>query len=182
MSRITGFAGAVLVAGAATLTIAAPPAYAEDGAIVCTGSQTANYAPPLGLLPQQTTVHVTERLGEDGGGTCLGPFGGGLASAVFHQQASCALPSPAGTLPEPNVITYHWNGAQSTITFTITTVLRGLNQTVVTSVGTVTGGHAQGEPAVRVKTLVGLGIGDCLAGSVEASGGPMTLTVGQPLG
>lgn len=177
MLRLTGLLGVLLI-GATTLAVATP-AQAEVDLINCTGSQLAHYAPPLGPLPRQTTVQVIERLGEDGGGTCTGPVTGGIAAAVFHQQASCLIPPPSGTLPEPNVITYHWHGgAQSTITFTVTTVTRGVGQTIVTSLGTVTDGYRQGAPALRVKALLDLNLSECLASQVEENGGPMTLTIG----
>jgi hypothetical protein len=55
----------------------------------------------------------------------VGPFSGAVGTGVFQQQASCLLPSPEGTLPEPKVVAYQWdNGEQSTITFTVTPVTR----------------------------------------------------------
>lgn len=179
MSRHTGFVSAVLLAGAAILAIAAP-AHAEAPLIACTGSQTGHYAPPIGPLPRQTTVHIIERLGEDDhGGTCTGPFAGGTGTAVFHQPVSCLVPAPGGTLPELNVITYQWHGGQqSTVTFTVTTVLHLAGQTNVNSFGTVTDGYGEGSPAARFIVLPDLNILDCLASRTGQQTGPMVLLVG----
>lgn len=156
----------------------APNANAQAALLSCTGTQTAHYAPPLGPTLQNTTVHVDERLGVDGNGTCVGLLTGGHAEEVFHQQASCLVPPPAGTVT-PNVLTYHWNnGEKSTITFTTTTVVRAGGQTIVTSAGTVTDGYGQGASAQREKILADIDILECLASSVEQRSGPMTLIIG----
>jgi hypothetical protein len=170
------------LAFAAMLAIASPAA-AQTVPISCTGTQTTNFGPPLGPIPQDTSVTVRERLGTfaNNGGQCVGPVTGGHSEVEIQQQASCLVPSPGGAvvIDPPNVFVYHWdNGEQSTIVFTVTTVVRVGGQSIITSVGTVTEGFNQGAPAVRHVTLLDLNLQDCLTSSVEQLSGPVVLTIG----
>ncbi|MFI9005873.1 hypothetical protein ACIGNX_01405 [Actinosynnema sp. NPDC053489] len=179
MSR-TRTAGSLALAAAGLAAAVALPAGSAQAApteaaatVVCTGGQDQRYSPPLGPLPQTTTVHVAEEL------TCLGgPFLTGTATASFTQQASCLIPPPAGTIPPPNVITYHWsNGQTSTITYTLTTVARVGNQNIVTTAGTVTSGYAQGSVAQREVVTLDLDVLGCLASNIDQQRGSETLTI-----
>ncbi|MCS0636984.1 hypothetical protein NX801_15205 [Streptomyces sp. LP05-1] len=141
--------------------------------VVCTGGQAQHYSPPLGPLPRSTQVGISESL------TCLGsPFLTGAATASFTESASCLIPPPAGTIPPADVITYHWSdGQSSTITYTLTTVVRAANQTIVTSAGTVTSGYAQGSVVEREVVTVDLDVLGCLASSVDQQNGSEVLTI-----
>ncbi|NUT18672.1 MAG: hypothetical protein HOV77_05770 [Hamadaea sp.] len=174
MFRVTA-AVAAIVLGVAMLALPGP-AYAQD-LIVCSGSVTVHYAPPLGPLPQSTTQEVTERLGADDDGSCTGPFAGGIASTVFVQQVSCLAQGLGDTLVA-NVVTYNWhNGQFSTITYTVTTVVHAANQLIVTSTGTVTSGYGQGRLSERIAVYLDLDVLSCLASSVDQQTGTLSVTI-----
>ncbi|WP_211589090.1 hypothetical protein, partial [Allorhizocola rhizosphaerae] len=75
--------------------------------------------------------------------------------------ASCLV---AAGLPT-DVFTYRWNtGKTSTVTYTVTTVVRLANGTTnVTSTGPITAGVFQGKTAVREVILPALSITQCLS-------------------
>jgi hypothetical protein len=169
---------ALATLGPAT-TLAVGPAHATgDGTplplVVCTGSQTTTYTPPLGPLPRTTAVGTGEGL------TCTGgSFSTGTATASFIEQASCLVPPLAGgTVPPADVITYHWNdGHSSTITYTVTTVVHAANQTVVTAAGTVTSGYLLGAVAEREDITVDLDVLGCLSSAIDEGHATETLTL-----
>ncbi|MFE3518567.1 hypothetical protein [Streptomyces sp. NPDC059166] len=172
---LTALAG-VFVLATTSLAVAAP-ARAGTPLIVCTGSVTVDYDPPLGPLPRQTTQGVTERLGTGGGGGCAGPFVAGSAFTVFDQQVSCLAQGLGDTLVQ-NVVTYHWQGGQtSTITYPVTTVVHVGNQEVVTSTGTVTAGYGVGSLSERIAVYPSLALLDCLGSDIDRQTGLLTVTV-----
>jgi len=161
---------------ASTLAVATP-AQADNDLIVCTGSVTVSYSPPLGPLPQETTQDVTEQLGTDGGGGCTGPFSGGSAHTVFTQSVGCLLQGLGDTLVQ-NVVRYHWQGGQtSTITYPVTTVVHAAGQEVVTSTGTVTAGYGVGAVSERIAVYPSLDLLTCLNSDVTQQTGLLTLTI-----
>jgi hypothetical protein len=165
--------------GAAGLTALASsaPAGADDGLVLCTGSVTVDYSPPLGATLQQTRQSVTENLGTAGGG-CTGPFTSGTAHTDFDQQVSCLLQGLGDTLVQ-NVVTYHWSdGRTSTITYPVTTVVHAADQEIVTSTGTVTAGYGLGSVSERIAAYPSLGLLDCLAGTITQQTGLLTVTIG----
>jgi hypothetical protein len=180
--RLAASASALLLAAVGLVTIstaasADPPEPEGDGPIVCTGSVTTDYDPPLGPLPKPTTQTVTELLGAAGDGSCTGPFAGGSAVTVFQQDVSCLLQGLGDTLVE-NEVTYLWlGGATSTITYPVTTVVRAAGQLVVTSTGTVTDGFRDGAVSERIAVYPDLGLLDCLSSSVDQQTGIITVTV-----
>ncbi|MFJ8885300.1 hypothetical protein ACIRJR_18095 [Streptomyces sp. NPDC102402] len=156
--------------------VVATPAQAETSLIVCTGTATVDYSPPLGPLPRQTTQGVTEKLGTDGGGGCTGPFAGGSAYTVFEQQVSCLAQGLGDTLVQ-NVVTYHWQGGQtSTVTYPVTAVVHAVNQEIVTSTGTVTAGYGLGAVSVRIAVYPSLEVLDCLGSDITRQTGLLTVT------
>lgn len=172
-------------AGAAALLLAAASVVAEgtsayagsDDLILCTGAVTVDYSPPLGPLPKLTTQTVTEELGTDGGGSCTGPFAGGTAVTVFQQQVGCLLQGLGDTLVE-NVVTYHWQGGQSsTITYAVTTVAHAGGQLVVTSTGTVTDGYGEGALSERIAVYPDLNVLSCLTSQVAQQTGTITVAI-----
>ncbi|MFD6414862.1 hypothetical protein [Streptomyces sp. NPDC060194] len=168
---------AVLALAAAPVALTTP-AQASTPLILCTGSVTVDYSPPLGPLPRQTTQGVTERLGASGGGSCTGPFAGGSAFTVFDQQVSCLAQGLGDTLVQ-NVVTYHWQGGQtSTITYPVTTVVHAGNQEIVTSTGTVTAGYGAGSLSERVAVYPSLDVLDCLGSDITRQTGVLTVTLG----
>ncbi|WP_253763057.1 hypothetical protein [Hamadaea flava] len=174
MARIARLVSALVLT---TAVVAAPSAAQADDLIVCTGSVTVHYSPPLGPLPQQTTQQVAERLGSTGGGACTGPFTGGAADTTFVQQVGCLAQGLGDTLVE-NVVTYHWNGGgTSTITYPVTTVVHAANQLIVTSTGTVTDGYAEGALSERVAAYPDLDVLSCLGSSVAQQTGTLTVTI-----
>ncbi|MGW2277822.1 hypothetical protein [Streptomyces sp. NPDC001770] len=160
----------LLIAGFA----AAPAASATPVDITCAvGSQTASYSPPLTNTTQPTLASVTENY------SCISLTTGvssGATSAVFPEDAGCLLVAqPAHTA----VTTYTWNTSQtSTITFTLSNVVRALNgTTTVTSLGSVTAGLGQGSLATRVIVLPALSLTACSSTGVASQTGVATLTV-----
>nr|WSW70843.1 hypothetical protein OG461_34255 [Streptomyces sp. NBC_00995] len=168
-------AGILALTGA--LFAPAPSAQAVTSPILCTGSVTVDYAPPLGPLPRLTSQSVTENLGAAGGGGCTGPFTSGTAHTVFDQQVSCLLQGLGDTLVQ-NVVTYHWAGGQtSTITYPVTTVVHAANQEIVTSTGTVTAGFATGALSERIAVYPSLGLLDCLNSTIGRQTGLLTVSL-----
>jgi hypothetical protein len=171
---IVSILGTVALAAAAFSS--AVPAQAEGDLVVCTGSVTVTYSPPLGPLPQETTQGVTEQLGTDGGG-CTGPYPGGTAHTVFTQEVGCLLQGLGDTLVQ-NVVTYHWQGgATSTITYPVTTVVHAAGQEIVTSTGTVTAGYGVGAVSERIAVYPSLDLLTCLSADVTQQTGILTLTI-----
>ncbi|WP_033214976.1 hypothetical protein [Kitasatospora phosalacinea] len=169
-------AASVLTLLAAALATAAP-ARADGDLLLCTGSVTVHYDPPLGAVPRQTSQSVTESLGTSGGGTCTGPFTSGTARTVFDQQVSCLVQGLGDTLVQ-NVVTYHWqNGQSSTITYPVTLVEHAAGQEVVTSLGTVTAGYGLGSASTRVAAYPSLDLLSCLGSTVTQQSGLLTLTL-----
>ncbi|MFD7730510.1 hypothetical protein ACFV6F_09015 [Kitasatospora phosalacinea] len=174
--RTLATAASTLTLLAATLATAAP-ARADDDPLLCTGSVTVHYDPPLGAVPRQTSQSVTENLGTSGGGTCTGPLTSGTAHTVFDQQVSCLFQGLGDTLVE-NVVTYHWqNGQSSTITYPVTVVEHAAGQEVVTSVGTVTAGYGLGAASTRVAAYPSLDLLSCLGSTTTQQSGLLTLTI-----
>ncbi|MFJ3404399.1 hypothetical protein [Promicromonospora sp. NPDC090134] len=168
-----------LIAPAAHAAPAAPaePSAPDQTPIVCTGSVTVTYTPPLGPLPRLTAQEVVERPGATGGGSCTGPFSGAVATTVFEQEVGCLLQGLGDTLVE-NVVTYQWQGGRSSvITYSATTVLHLANQLVVTSTGTVTGGYREGALSERVAVYADLDVLACLSSGVDQQTGLLTLTI-----
>lgn len=174
LRSIAALAGALVLVAAAP--VGAAPARADTSQIVCTGTATVDYSPPLGPLPRQTTQGVTEKLGTAGGGSCTGPFAAGSAYTVFDQEVSCLAQGLGDTLVQ-NVVTYHWQGGQtSTVTYPVTTVVHAANQEIVTSTGTVTAGYGLGAISERIAVYPSLSVLDCLGSNVTQQTGLLTLT------
>ncbi|MFI8949760.1 hypothetical protein ACIGO6_24950 [Streptomyces sp. NPDC053750] len=127
----------------------------------------------MGPLPRTTDVGVDEEL------TCVGgPFLTGTTSAAFTEQASCLVPPLTDTVLPTSVMVYHWaDGQTSTVALTVPTVVRAANQTVVTGVGTVTSGYAQGSAVVREVTTIDLDVLGCLTSSIDERTGTEVLTI-----
>ncbi|MEU6160747.1 hypothetical protein [Streptomyces sp. NPDC047130] len=151
----------------------AQAAQAQAATVVCTGTANQTYSPPLGPLPKTTDVDLNENV------TCLGgPFLTGTASASFVEQASCLIPPPMDTvLPAGNIV-YHWsNGQTSTVTYGLPVVVRAANQTIVTTVGTITSGYSQGSLVEREVVTLDLDVLGCLTSSISKRPGSEILTV-----
>jgi hypothetical protein len=180
-NRLAASASTLLLAATAILATgtaaSADPPDEDGGPIICTGTVTTSYSPALGPLPKPTTQTVTEELGTDGGGSCIGPFAAGAAVTVFEQEVSCLLQGLGDTLVE-NVVTYHWQGGQtSTITYPVTTVVRAAGQLIVTSTGTVTDGFGEGSISERIAVYPDLDLLSCLTSSVQQQTGIITVTI-----
>ncbi|WP_338703224.1 hypothetical protein V2W30_38425 [Streptomyces sp. Q6] len=172
---IPAFSG--VLALTAALVATAAPAEADSPLIVCSGTATVDYSPPLGPLPRQTHQTVTEELGTAGGGSCTGPFTAGTATTAFDQQVSCLAQGLGDTLVQ-NVVTYHWqNGQTSTITYPVTTVVHAANQEIVTSTGTVTAGYGLGAVSERIAVYPSLSVLDCLNSTIIQQTGLLTVTL-----
>jgi hypothetical protein len=176
--RLPAAAAALLLAATGVVADgAAASAEEETDLILCAGSVTVDYSPALGPLPRSTTQTVTEELGTDGDGSCTGPFAGGTAVTTFQQQVSCLLQGLGDTLVE-NVVTYHWQGGQSsTITYPVTTVVHAAGQLIVTSTGTVTGGYGEGALSERIAVYPYLDLLSCLTSQVARQTGTITVAV-----
>jgi hypothetical protein len=180
--RLTASASILLLATGSLLlsssTASADPPADEDGELIlCTGTVTTDYDPPLGPLPTPTTQTVTEELGTHGDGSCTGPFAGGTATTVFEQDVSCLLQGLGDTLVE-NVVAYHWQGGQtSTVTYPVTTVLRAAGQLIVTSTGTVTDGYGEGALSERIAVYPDLELLSCLSSTVDQQTGIITVAI-----
>lgn len=173
--RIGGLVAAAALA--ATTVMWAEPSVAATNLLVCTGTATIDYTPPLGPLPRPTTQKVAERLGDQGGGGCVGGKTGGGADTTFQQEVGCLLQGLGDTLVE-NVVTYHWSDGQtSTITYPVTTVAHLAGQLVVTSTGTVTAGYGQGSASERVAAYPDLDVLACLTSGVSRQTGLLTVTL-----
>lgn len=164
-------AGASMVAGLALVVTGAGPAEAAPPA-ECVGTQHGTYDPPLTATPQPTHVQIEETF------SCpVGDFASARVSKDFGLQTTgCLL--PGNPFPDAGTFVYEWDGgeAHSEITYTTTTVIRPPGQTIVTSLGTVTGGHYEGSTAVRLVALVTPSVLDCLSG-IHTLSGPSELTI-----
>lgn len=169
--RMVGLAASMVLVASIVVGVMASSANAQPF-VVCEGSQTAEYSPPLELAYQSTFVDITEDYP-----LCLGGVTVGFAQEAFGPtNRSCLLPNLPFT--GPDVIDYHWDTQpDSEVTFSLTTVEVAAGQTIVTAVGLVTDGYLEGAPAVREVVLPSLDLTQCLAG-VDEQSGPSTLAIG----
>uniref|UniRef100_UPI0013C32610 hypothetical protein n=1 Tax=Allorhizocola rhizosphaerae TaxID=1872709 RepID=UPI0013C32610 len=127
--RLQTITAIVLTAAAMGIALvpANPAAAAAD--LVCTGTQTTTYTPGLTLNLQPVRADIVE----DYDYCPVGPFSDGIGFFSLVETASCLV---AAGLPT-DVFTYRWNtGKTSTVTYTVTTVVRLANGTTnVTSTG-----------------------------------------------
>ncbi|TRV71726.1 hypothetical protein FKN01_31420 [Streptomyces sp. 130] len=176
LRRLTAIASAATLLGGAAL-LAAPTASAAPAAVgdlVCTGSQTAHFSPPLTNTPTTVTATVQENY------NCLSllsPISSGSGGyTAVRPDNSCLLSlSPLGT----SQVTYGWNtGQTSTVTFNNTNVIRAANGTTTTiSTGAVTSGYSTGSLVTRELVAPALSLTACATTGVSDSTGVATLTV-----
>jgi hypothetical protein len=167
-SRFTGIVVSAMFLAGAIVGITAQSAHAATP-LLCVGTETASFSPPLTNTPRLTTVSATEDLDY-----C--PLGGvttGSASGIFQVTASCT-----GETLTPTAITYRWNtGQSSAVNYTATSVTRLADgSTLVVSVGTVTGGFDQGAAAETQIVDPVLNLTLCSGSGVSQVTGPETLT------
>lgn len=161
---------AVLLAVA--LSVAAPQAQARPELLVCNGTQTASYDPPITNVSQGTTADITESYSP-----CHTPsdpaLTNGDGSFSSHETASCT------SLDESvDIATYDWNnGVSSTVLFADTTVARLADGTTdVTSFGIVVDGFGAGSAAAREVILPQPDVTACDGTGVVQENGTATLT------
>jgi hypothetical protein len=160
------------------LTVALPAHAASPlDSIVCTGSETDDFTPPLTNTPRATTVDVRDDY------SCTS-----LTSAVSSASGSFSVTDVEGCLltvipsepPFSVVYTFKIGTASSpsTVTFTSDTVVNAANGTkIVTSLGTVTSGWNLGAPVTRVVIVPSLSLTACAGPGVASYTGVSTLTV-----
>lgn len=170
---------AVLAAllGMAMAVIPASPAQALDP-IACTGEQTAHFGPPLGPIPQPTTIAIDEQYGPDGDGACVGATEGQGHGVAHPPLAACLAGVP---LPGADVIQYTFmDGAavHMEVTYVVTATVRVGAQTIVTSSGTVTAGDRQGAPVQREVILLSTEIDECLQSELGTITGIAEIIIG----
>ena len=150
-------------------------------AVVCEGTESASYSPPLTNTPQ--TVQITSTTSYN---PCLvtgvsGITSGTVAAQFVRDNFSCQALLNGG--PGKGII--NWSNAQSsTFSFTATNV--GENGLLVaTLVGNISAGLFQGQTAIGVITLTNLSEADfltaCSGSGVPALSGTSTLTITPPL-
>ncbi|MGK5531151.1 hypothetical protein [Streptomyces sp. URMC 129] len=167
-------AGSLLCLLALPLTAAAPTARAADApapaqALLCRGTVTVSYDPPLTSVPKPTRVSGREDF------VCLsGGVTGGFAADSYGTTAGCT----SLRLFTVSTTTYFWDtGQTSHVTYTTTAIERLVNGTVlVTEQGTVTGGLHQGRTAVYQMVLPQPDLLACLGDGVSHLSGTEVLT------
>jgi len=167
-SRFTGVVTCAMLLTGVMAGISAQPAHAAS-LLLCEGTETATFNPPLTNTPTLTTVSVTEDLDY-----C--PLGGvvtGDASGAFQVTASCTTETLA-----PVTVTYSWNtGQSSTVSYTESSITRLADGSdLVVAVGTVTAGLDQGEAAENEIVEPVLDLTACSGSGVAQVTGPETLT------
>jgi hypothetical protein len=172
--RLTAVATGIVCLLGASLTAAFPTAQAAANSptavLLCQGTETVSYSPPLTYTSKPTDVSGTEDLGY-----C--PIGGvtkGSASGGFNGMLSCT----SLRLLTVSSSTYSWNSGQtSVVTYTTTAIERLLDGSVlVTEQGTVTSGFDQGRVAAYQIILPQLNVAACLGAGVGQLVGPEVLT------
>ncbi|MDF5724032.1 MAG: hypothetical protein PUP91_26920 [Rhizonema sp. PD37] len=142
--------------------------------LTCTGTQTIDYSPGLTLTPQQTNFTA------DGSFPLCESSDSTLKSGSFEFKGqgeyTCDLNSS-----KKSTATYNWNnGKSSTVTFTTTESVRGVSETVYTSIGQVTGGEFVGAKVELEAVSASLEPEQCLtAEGVTQLKGAITLTFVQ---
>jgi hypothetical protein len=174
-SLVAALSAAALVGGG--VVAAAPSAWAVPAALgdlVCTGSQSAHFSPPLTNTPATVTATVQENY------NCfsvLSPISSGNGGyTAVRPGNSCLLSlSPLGT----SQVTYRWNtGQTSTVTYNNTNVVRAANGTTTTiSTGAVTSGYSTGSLVTRELVAPALSLSACATTGVSDETGIATLTV-----
>jgi hypothetical protein len=159
-------------AGAVSIVaLAAPTAAAQPTWLTCAGTQSATYSPPITFTARLTTVGLSESYSN-----CVDNAGivAGNVAFTVTQSANCGLMLTSSA----PVTTYAWNnGKTSTVRFSTTEVGRLVNgSTVVTSIGSVTGGFGQGAMAIRALTTVPPNPLLCFTTGVAQESGPVSLT------
>ncbi|WP_059006503.1 hypothetical protein [Streptomyces specialis] len=154
------------------MTAVGPGARAADDPappLVCQGTVTVTYDPPLTYVPKPTTVSGREDFVCAGGGVT-----GGFAADTYQTTAGCT----SLRLFTVSTTTYHWDtGQTSQATYTITAIERLLNGTVlVTEQGTVTSGLHAGRTAIYQMVLPQLDLLACLGAGVGHLSGTEVLT------
>jgi hypothetical protein len=142
--------------------------------VVCEGSQTVTYSPPLTNTPQQITTQRNVNLSCT---SLLTAISSGNGSSVFPETTSCLL-----SVTPPNTVstfTYNWNtGQSSTVTFSSNTVVHAANgTTTVTALGSITSGYGQGALATRVVVSPALSLTACATTGITQQTGITTLTL-----
>jgi len=155
------------------LTATTPTAAAADSptvVLVCHGTVTASYSPPLTYIAKPTSVSATE----DFDYCPSGGITGGFASAGYDATASCT----SVRLLDVSSSTYYWNsGETSVVTYTTTAIERLVDGSVlVTEQGTVTSGFGQGRAAFYQMILPQLELTACAGAGVSQLKGPELLT------
>jgi hypothetical protein len=165
---VCGAAAAVALAVLAG-TAGASPAHAGVTLLVCAGTETATFSPPLTNTMQLTNVSVTE----DVSLCLLGGVTSGTASAAFQVPASCT-----GETFGPVTLTYDWAGGQtSTVDYTTASITRLADGSdLAVGVGTVTAGLDQGAVAQDEIIEPALNPLACAGAGVPGVSGPETLT------
>lgn len=131
-STLGALAGALLV-----LALCGLSAHAS-GSVICGGTATIDYSPPLTAVAQPTTATVNASLSP-----CVSPTNPAITSASVRFAASgvlsCAVPFPAS-----GTATIGWNtGSSSTFSHTETVSFQPPSL-VITLTGTISGGLLSG--------------------------------------
>lgn len=143
--------------------MAATPAYASTGSIICTGWTYTTYAPGLTNTAKSTTVV------DDGNLNVIGPHSPTGSCLALGSSASAGQRDVTAQLDlgctqlivESGVETINWNDGQSTSFTFSANVTRGLSNTVILETGTVTSGEFTGDSVVETFTAPNTALTDC---------------------
>jgi len=158
------------------LSLYAPFTLAQTGSIdlVCTGSNTATFSPPLVLMERSTEIYA-----EGEYTTCLSVSNPSITSGTYTADGtgnlSCISGAHAGNY------TIDWNtNEHSTISFTNSIALRPLGEVVVVATGAVVSGKFLGDNYTGTFTLFNTTPLECLFGGVSETTGPTSLMLTTP--
>ena len=148
--------------------VAAPAAHASS-LLLCTGTETVTFQPPLTNMPTSTHIHFAIDLAH-----CVGGVSSGESDGDFTLTTDCTV---LDILPPAFSDTYQWNTrASSTATYTAPVLTQVNGSLVVTDTGTVTAGFDSGALANETTTLPEPNLTLCATTGVAQVNGPYALT------
>jgi hypothetical protein len=189
MANVRALAVAAALAAATTLSLstgsaqaAAPSSSAQPAgvldSIVCAGTETNTFSPPLTNTTRTTSVQLSDNY------SCTQLSNSLLSSATATRTAvlaqNCVLTAAPAT--DPYSITYQFNTGQATVTYTSATVINEVDGSrEVISVGAVTSGIDVGAPVTRTVIIPSLSLTACGGSGITTYSGVTTLTI-TPVG
>ncbi|TKC86767.1 hypothetical protein FAZ69_19125 [Trinickia terrae] len=170
----------LLVSSFLLLGLAGFATQASAQAVVCSGTETGTFNPPLTNTQQNLQITVSASYSP-----CLVTGVSGITSASVNNQfvRDYACQTLLGGGPGTRVFIWS-NGQSSTFSYTATTNSVGGN-VVSTLTGNISAGLFQGQSAVVVVTLTSISQADfltaCAGSGITSVSGPTELTILPPL-